>query len=194
MLSIGDRHQGVSFVKRFDIVVATHLKIPSGWSAMLLDTDDRRIALCASGRYRGRETEIGEHRAAHEVERDVEAADVEQAKWIRDKDSEHPEEQQDHTDDLAEHPGVRQASPGRQSRDADHDVDQVVQKADVEESQQLGVGQREGATEEREKAKDADREINHTKDQRGYLHRRSISHLRHPRIMAGASLLRFLSP
>src|SRR2546427_2112015 len=148
MLSIGDRHQGVSFVKRFDIVVATHLKIPSGWSAMLLDTDDWRIALRASGRYRGRETEIGEDRAADQVERDIELADVEESKRIGNEDTEHAKQQQHDADDLAEPPRVRETGDRGEPGDADHNMDQVVQKVDVEQSQQLGVGQRKGATEE----------------------------------------------
>jgi len=67
-----------------------------------------------------------------------------------------------------------------------------MKTVDVEESQQLGVSQRERATKEREKAKDADRKINGAKDQRDHLHRRSVPHIGHPRKIAGASLLRFL--
>ena len=73
-------------------------------------------------------------------------------------------------------------------------MNEVVQKVDVEESQQLGVGQRDRATQERQKSKDPDREINGAKDERGHLHRRSIPHVGHPRKIAGASLLPFLGP
>jgi hypothetical protein len=50
-------------------------------------------ALRAPGRDGGGETEIGEDRAAYQVERDVELANVEKSERIGDKDSEHPEEQ-----------------------------------------------------------------------------------------------------
>src|SRR5207244_3911184 len=55
---------------------------------------------------RSGETEIGEDRTAHQVERDVEPADVQESERIRDKDTEHPEKQKNHAEDLAKIPGA----------------------------------------------------------------------------------------
>jgi hypothetical protein len=75
------------------------------------------------------------------MKRDVELADVEESEWIGDKDTEHAEQQQHDADDLAEPSRVRETGDRGESGDADHDVDEVVEQIDIEEPEELAIGQ-----------------------------------------------------
>src|SRR5436309_4735800 len=135
----------------------------------------------AADRDRRRKPKVGEHGAGDQVQGDVEASEGKNAEQVANENSQQPNDEQDHTDHLAEGPRVGHTAGGGKTREADRQVHQVVEQINVREPQQgvLVLRDRDEAAcpyQRADKAEHAGEKIDDSEDQGDGLDDRSIPH------------------